>query len=60
VSSPSVPFRSGLPVLHKKWGEGRVQTLEEGTVTVHFPDVGYKTLALDVVMQSGLLQPMAG
>jgi len=60
VSSPSVPFHSGLPVLHKKWGEGRVQTLEEGTVTVHFPDVGYKTLALDVVMQSGLLQPMAG
>jgi hypothetical protein len=29
-------------------------------VTVHFPDVGYKTLALDVVLSSGILSPMAG
>jgi hypothetical protein len=36
-----------------------VQTLENNTVTVHFPDVGYKTLALDVVLSSGLLSPVA-
>ncbi|HUP27109.1 MAG TPA: ATP-dependent DNA helicase RecQ [Chloroflexia bacterium] len=60
VPVPTVPFRSGDPVTHKKWGDGLVQTLEDSTVTVHFPDVGYKTLALDLVMQLGLLQPMNG
>jgi hypothetical protein len=44
--------------MHKKWGSGMVQTVEPGTITVHFPDVGYKTLALNLVIQSGLLQPM--
>ncbi len=57
VSVPSVPFHSGDTVTHKKWGDGLVQSLEESTVTIHFPDVGYKTLALDLVMQAGLLQP---
>jgi len=28
-------------------------------VTVHFSDVGYKTLALDIVLGSGLLMPAA-
>jgi ATP-dependent DNA helicase RecQ len=56
VPVPTVPFRSGDVVTHRKWGEGTVQTLEEGTVTVHFPDVGYKTLSLDLVLGSGLLQ----
>lgn len=59
VAVPLVPFRSGDTVNHRKWGEGLVQTLEENTVTIHFPDVGYKTLALDMVIQSGLLQPVA-
>ena len=60
VHVPAVPFRSGDSVTHRKWGEGLVQTLEDSTVTVHFPDVGYKTLALDLVMQQGLLQMMNG
>ncbi|HEX8599082.1 MAG TPA: RecQ family ATP-dependent DNA helicase [Chloroflexia bacterium] len=55
VHVPTVPFRNGDTVAHKKWGNGMVQNLEEGTVTVHFPDVGYKTLALEVVMNSGIL-----
>jgi ATP-dependent DNA helicase RecQ len=54
-----VPFRSGSLVLHKKWGSGMVQTIEPNTITVHFPDVGYKTLALNLVIESGLLMPMA-
>jgi ATP-dependent DNA helicase RecQ len=59
VRVPTIPFRSGDSVFHKKWGEGLVQTIEDSTVTVHFPDVGYKTLSLDLVVGSGLLQPMA-
>jgi len=59
VPVPVVPFRSGDMVTHKKWGGGMVQTIEGDTVTVHFPDVGYKTLALNMVLQSGLLQPVA-
>ena len=55
--SDDVPFRSGAMVIHKKWGSGMVQTVEPSTITIHFPDVGYKTLALNVVMESGLLQP---
>jgi ATP-dependent DNA helicase RecQ len=59
VPVPETPFRTGTIVTHKKWGDGTVQTLENNTVTVHFPDVGYKTLALDVVLNSGLLSPVA-
>jgi len=59
VPVPTTPFRTGSTVTHKKWGDGTVQTLENNTVTVHFPDVGYKTLALDVVLTSGLLSPVA-
>ncbi len=59
VPVPVMPFRTGEVVTHKKWGDGTVQTLENNTVTVHFPDVGYKTLALDVVLSSGLLSPVA-
>jgi ATP-dependent DNA helicase RecQ len=59
VPVPETPFRTGAVVTHKKWGDGTVQTLENNSVTVHFPDVGYKTLALDVVLNSGLLSPVA-
>ncbi|MDQ6693275.1 MAG: ATP-dependent DNA helicase [Chloroflexota bacterium] len=59
VAVPTVPFRSGDTVAHRKWGAGLVQTIENSTVTVHFPEVGYKTLALDLVLQSGLLQPVS-
>jgi ATP-dependent DNA helicase RecQ len=59
VAVPTIPFRTGAVVTHKKWGDGTVQTLENNTVTVHFPDVGYKTLALDVVLSTGLLSPVA-
>ena len=58
VRVPTTPFRTGDLVNHRKWGEGMVQTVEDTIVTVHFPDVGYKTLALDIVINSGLLQPV--
>ncbi|HET9494788.1 MAG TPA: RecQ family ATP-dependent DNA helicase [Chloroflexia bacterium] len=59
VPVPATPFRTGAIVTHRKWGDGTVQTMENNTVTVHFPDVGYKTLALDVVLNSGILSPVA-
>lgn len=59
VAVPTVPFRTGDSVRHRKWGQGTVQNLENSTVTVHFPDVGYKTLELDLVLRSGLLEPTA-
>jgi ATP-dependent DNA helicase RecQ len=59
VYVPVSPFRTGEQVNHKKWGAGTIQTMEDNTVTVHFPDVGYKTLALDVVLNTGLISPVA-
>ncbi len=56
VPAAPVSLRSGTVVVHKKWGEGLVQTVEGGTITVHFPEVGYKTLALDLVIQSEILR----
>lgn len=60
VPVPASPFHTGSNVTHKKWGAGTIQTMENNTVTVHFPDVGYKTLALDVVLSAGILAPSYG
>jgi ATP-dependent DNA helicase RecQ len=60
VPVPETPFHTGSSVTHKKWGAGTIQTMENNTVTVHFPDVGYKTLALDVVLSAGILAPTFG
>jgi ATP-dependent DNA helicase RecQ len=42
-------------VAHPQWGAGVVMDLAEQTVTVLFDSVGYRTLALDVVRERGLL-----
>ncbi len=60
VPVPETPFHTGSSVTHKKWGAGTIQTMENNTITVHFPDVGYKTLALDVVLTAGILLPSFG
>ena len=60
VPVPETPFHTGSTVTHRKWGAGTIQTMENNTVTVHFPDVGYKTLALDVVLTAGILAPAYG
>ena len=54
------PFALNSRVAHGKWGEGLVMRYEGGngtgdTVTVLFDEVGYKKLALEVVMKSELL-----
>ena len=50
-----VPFAVGTRVAHDRWGEGVVQRYDDGAVVVLFDEVGYKTLALDVVRERGLL-----
>ena len=52
-----VPFAVGARVRHGQWGEGAVQRYETDSMTVLFDDVGYKTLALSVVSERGLLEP---
>jgi ATP-dependent DNA helicase RecQ len=49
------PFAVGERVAHAQWGSGVVQRYEEDAVVVLFDQAGYKTLALDVVVDRGLL-----
>ncbi len=51
-----VPFEVGARVRHDSWGEGVVQRYDEEAMVVLFDDVGYKTLALGVVVERGLLE----
>ncbi len=55
----SSPFTPQSPVTHDAFGPGVVTDLEEDRVTVLFEDVGYKTLALDLVEERSLLEPVA-
>jgi ATP-dependent DNA helicase RecQ len=58
VESADRPFAVGQRVRHPQWGDGSVQTYEEGDrVVVLFDTAGYKTLALAVVEGSRLLEP---
>jgi ATP-dependent DNA helicase RecQ len=51
-----VPFEVGSRVAHGQWGEGVVQRYDDDTVVVLFDEVGYKTLALEVVEARRLLR----
>lgn len=51
-------FSTGMPVTHERWGNGSVVRAQNGTVTVLFDTVGYRTLARDLVLAEGLLRPM--
>ncbi|HZB77096.1 MAG TPA: RecQ family ATP-dependent DNA helicase, partial [Solirubrobacteraceae bacterium] len=51
-----VPFPVGARVAHGEWGEGVVQRYDDVALVVLFDDVGYKTLALEVVVERGLLR----
>jgi ATP-dependent DNA helicase RecQ len=53
------PFPVGSRVAHAQWGEGVVQRYDADAVVVLFDEVGYKTLALDVVRERGLLTAAA-
>jgi ATP-dependent DNA helicase RecQ len=59
ASAPPVdlPFPVGARVAHGQWGEGVVQRYDDDAMVVLFDDVGYKTLALEVVRSRPLLAP---
>jgi ATP-dependent DNA helicase RecQ len=49
-------FTAGERVAHPEFGEGTVQHVEDGIVTVVFDRVGYKTLSEEIVARRGLLE----
>ena len=50
-------FPTGAVVRHTEWGEGTVTASDPDELTVLFEEVGYKTLAVAVVRERGLLEP---
>ena len=50
------PFEVGSRVVHAHWGGGVVHGYDDGRVTVLFDGVGYRSLALDLVAERGLLE----
>jgi ATP-dependent DNA helicase RecQ len=50
------PFAIGSRVAHGEWGEGVVQRYDDDAVVVLFDEVGYRTLALAVVLERSLLR----
>jgi RecQ family ATP-dependent DNA helicase len=55
--APDDPLAVAARVTHPHWGPGVVMDLAEQTVTVLFDSVGYRTLARDLVLAKGLLEP---
>jgi len=53
-----MPFALNSRVAHKTWGEGLVLRYEDEKMVVIFDEVGYKTLAVDIVIEKGLLEPV--
>ena len=50
------PFPVNGAVTHTSWGDGQVMRYEGETMTVHFDTVGYRNLAVDLVVEGGLLR----
>jgi ATP-dependent DNA helicase RecQ len=55
VEATEGPFDVHSRVRHDAWGEGMVMGYEEDKMTVLFDTVGYKTLAVSVVVEKELL-----
>jgi ATP-dependent DNA helicase RecQ len=51
------PFAVGERLVHQEFGEGVLQRYDGDALVVLFDDVGYKSLALAVVAERGLLRP---
>jgi ATP-dependent DNA helicase RecQ len=49
------PFPLGTRVVHEEWGAGDVQRYEADKMVVLFDEVGYKTLAVELVRERNLL-----
>ncbi|MYS23125.1 ATP-dependent DNA helicase RecQ, partial [Streptomyces sp. DvalAA-14] len=59
VPAPRHPYRPGVRVLHRQWGEGEVMSEDDGKLTVLFSTVGYRTLSLSVVTENNLLSTVS-
>ena len=59
AADEAVPFALGASVEHAEWGRGVVQRYEADKMTVLFDEVGYKTLATELVVESGLLRSLS-
>jgi ATP-dependent DNA helicase RecQ len=57
VPPEDVPFAVGSRVAHASWGAGVVQRYDDDAVVVLFDEVGYKSLALEVIRERDLLEP---
>lgn len=55
-AAPEGPFALGERVRHERFGAGRVVRHEPGKVIVLFDEYGYQALALDLVLERGLLE----
>ena len=53
-----MPFPINTKVMHNVWGPGLVLRYEGDKMVVLFESVGYKTLAVDVVVEHHLLTPV--
>jgi ATP-dependent DNA helicase RecQ len=53
---PVSPFALGDRVVHDAWGSGEVQRVADDAITVLFEEAGYKTVALAIVQERGLLR----
>jgi ATP-dependent DNA helicase RecQ len=53
----SRPFALGARVRHERWGDGAVQRYEADKMVVLFDEAGYRTLAVELVLENGLLEP---
>jgi ATP-dependent DNA helicase RecQ len=49
------PYETGERVHHPTFGDGTIQSVESGIVTVVFDRVGYKTLSEEIIVRRGLL-----
>ncbi len=56
IEAVDSPFAMGERVQHATLGDGTVQRIAEDSITVLFDTAGYKTLALGLVLNEGLLQ----
>lgn len=44
------------PVVHRQWGPGVVMSADDDRITVLFDEYGYRTLLLDAIEESGVLE----
>jgi ATP-dependent DNA helicase RecQ len=58
-TAEGMPFPVNSKVAHKAWGEGMVLRYEGDKIVVLFEQVGYKSLAVNFVVEQGLLKASA-